>query len=112
MTNGRPTSRTGPEQDQSQEIAGTVGEAISVILKYVIGNTQGSLGGQLPGIMDEFRAALAPLQALRPDYGNLPRAQADTLRLVQAANSRADLSRAAPRVPKNPDNVAQEGARK
>lgn len=91
-TSGRKLARPLPGSESDD-----VGEAIGLIVRHFIGNAPGSLGGQMPGIMTELRAALAPLQALRPDYGELTRDQAIMLRQVQFANERADLSKAAPK---------------
>lgn len=114
MTNGRTASRQQTGSRQSGKDGGDIGEAVGLLIKHLIGGAPGALGGQLPGIMDELRAALSPLQALRPDYGDLPKAQAELLRQVQAANGRADLSRASPTGQPRPnaeDNVVQKGAR-
>lgn len=71
-------------------------EAMGLFVEYCIGNAQGGLGAQMPGIVDEVRAAFAPFNVFQPDYGYLTEAQRKILADVQEAHRYADLSRAAP----------------
>ena len=114
MSNGKNTPRQQTGPGQSGEDRGDVADAVALLLKHLIGSGPGVLGDQISDMMDGLNKALSPLQALQPDYGELPKGQADLLRLVQAANSRADLSRASPgdqKPPKTDDKYLQKGAR-